>query len=93
MGTSNAALKLVEGAGQAPCAKAANLFEGMVKKLSGDDVLGLRHGALEKLVDGDGRELLQQLVHRTSSSFGTRGSNGSTPWPTQRLRRCGPLCP
>ena len=62
MGRSNAALKLVEGAANAPFAKAANLFEGMVKKLSGDDVLGLRHEALEELVNGEGRNLLQQLV-------------------------------
>lgn len=62
MGRSNAALKLIAGAVEAPFAKAANLFEGMVKKLSGDDVLGLRHAALEELVDGDGRQLLKQLV-------------------------------
>jgi hypothetical protein len=34
----------------------------MVKKLSGDDALGLRHEDLEDLVDGEGRTLLQQLV-------------------------------
>lgn len=62
MERSNAALRLVEGAAEAPYAKSANLFEGIVKKLSGDDVLGLRHEALEELVNGEGRNLLQQLV-------------------------------
>lgn len=62
MGRSNAVLRVVEGAGLASFEKSANLFEGMVKKLSGDDVVGLRHDALEALVAGEGRNLLQQLV-------------------------------
>ena len=62
MGRSNAALKLVDGATEAPFARSMALFEGMVKKLTGDDVLGLRHDALEELVQGEGRNLLQQLV-------------------------------
>ena len=52
IGGSNGALKLVEGSGHAPFAKAAKLFEGTVKKLSGDDVLGIRHEALEEFVNG-----------------------------------------
>jgi hypothetical protein len=55
-------LWVVESAGEAPFAKSTNLFEGVVKKLAGDDALGLRHEDLENLVDGEGRELLQQLV-------------------------------
>jgi len=62
VGRSNAALKLVDCAADAPFTKSMALFEGMVKKLTGDDVLGLRHDALEELVQGEGRNLLQQLV-------------------------------
>jgi hypothetical protein len=53
---------VVEGALNAPFAQSTALFEGMVKKLSGDDVLALRHDALETLVRGEGRELLRQLI-------------------------------
>lgn len=62
MQRSNGALKLVAGAAEAPFVKSTSLFEGIVKKLVGDDVLGLRHAALEELVSGEGRALLQQLV-------------------------------
>jgi hypothetical protein len=76
---------MVKGSAVEPFAESAKLFEGIVKKLSGDDVLGLRHEALEGLVAGEGRNLLQQLLQdhvalrheREEQLESVRGSDGA----------------
>lgn len=85
VGRSNGVLVMVKGSAVEPFAESAKLFEGIVKKLSGDDVLGLRHEALEGLVAGEGRNLLQQLLQdhvalrheREEQLESVRGSDGA----------------
>jgi len=55
-------LKLVPATAVTTFANSASIFGDMVKKLSSDDVLSLPHAALEELVAGEGRKLLQQLM-------------------------------
>ena len=55
-------LKLVPATAVTTFANSASIFGDMVKKLSSDDVLSLQHAALEELVAGEGRKLLQQLM-------------------------------